>query len=127
MWLTSLRDYSLEEIFAKSRENDPQWPEEERLPWAKAKQQFDASLFSYPVINQRPYSELVNQTKCPTLLIIGENGIVSRKVAENAARLWKFKEPFKWVQIKGATHNIRRDNFEEYKVALFDFLKTLPT
>jgi len=125
--LTSLRNLTLEEIVAASREMDPQWPEEERLPWARAKQQFDESLFFYPVVNESHYSELVPKIKCPTLLIIGENGIVTRETAANAARLWKSKQPFKWVQIKGATHNIRRDNFNDYKAALFDFLKGLPT
>ena len=125
-WLVGLRNLTLEEIIAASREMDPQWPEEERLPWAKAKQQFDPSLFAYPVINQSHYSELVPRIKCLTLLIIGENGIVTRETAASAARLWKSKQPFKWVQIKGATHNIRRDNFKDYKAALFKFLKALP-
>jgi pimeloyl-ACP methyl ester carboxylesterase len=105
---------------------DPQWPETERLPWARAKQQFDPSLFSTMVINPRNYDELVPKIKCPTLLIAAENGIVSREVAENAAKLWKSKHPFQWVQIKGATHNIRRDQFQAYQDALFGFLKTLP-
>ena len=125
-WLTGLRNLTLEGIVAASRESDPQWPEEERLPWARAKQQFDESLFFYPMVNNSPYSELVPKIKCPALLIIAETGIVSREVAENAARLWKSRQPFKWVQIRGATHNIRRDNFKDYQAALFDFLETLP-
>ncbi len=125
-WLSDLQNCSLEEIVTKSREAAPQWPEEERLPWARAKQQHDISLSSYPIIDKRHYSELVTQIKCPTLLIIAEKGIVTAEVAANATRLWKSKEPFKWVQIKGTSHNIHRDNFEGYKAALFDFLKVLP-
>jgi hypothetical protein len=53
-------------------------------------------------------------------------GIVSPEVAASAARLWKSKQPFQWVQIKGATHNIRRDNFADYRAAVFDFLQNLP-
>ncbi len=125
-WLTGLRKLTLEGILQESRKSDPQWPEEERLPWARAKQQFDVELFQYPIVNEHHYSELVPQIKCPTLLIIAEQGIVTPEVAVNAAKLWKSKQPFKWVQIKGTTHNIRRDNFGEYKAALFDFLKNLP-
>jgi N-formylmaleamate deformylase len=125
-WLAGLRHLSLEGIIAESRKLDPPWPEEERLPWAKAKQQFDDSLFSYVVINERPYTELVPRIKCPALLIIGESGIVTGETAARAARLWKSQQPFKWVQIKGATHNIRRDNFPEYEAAVFEFLKNLP-
>lgn len=124
-WLTGLRALPLDGIVAKSRERDPQWPEEERLPWARAKQQFDDSLFSYPIVNERHYSELVPRIKCPTLLIIAENGIVTAEAAANAAKLWRSKQPFKWVQIKGTTHNIRRDNFKDYKAAVFDFLQSL--
>ncbi|MHB8104163.1 MAG: alpha/beta fold hydrolase [Dehalococcoidales bacterium] len=125
-WLLGLRDLSLEQLVAESRKMDPQWPEAERLPWARAKQQFDVSLFKNMIVNPRSYDELVPKIKCPTLLIIAEQGIVSKEVAENAAKLWKSKQPFKWVQIKGATHNIRRDNFPDYRDAVFGFLKALP-
>lgn len=125
-FLIGLRKLSLEGIVEESRKLDPQWPEAERLPWAKAKQQFDSTIFSTMTVNPHSYDELVPQIKCPTLLIIAENGIVSKETAENAARLWKSKQPFKWVQIKGATHNIRRDKFQEFQDALFSFLKALP-
>src|SRR4030042_1685979 len=104
---------------------DPPWTDEERLYWARAKQQFDPSLFSTMVLNPNSYDELAPKIKCPTLLIIAENGVVSRETAENIARLWKSRQPFKWVQIMGATHNIRRDNFPAYRDSLFGFLKDL--
>ncbi|MGD0780577.1 MAG: alpha/beta hydrolase [Dehalococcoidales bacterium] len=125
-WLLGLRNLSIEELVAESRKMDPQWPEKERLPWAKAKQQFDASLFLHMIVNPHSYDELVPKIKCPTLLIIAEKGIVTKEVAEHAAKLWKAKHPFKWVQIKGTTHNIRRDNFPDYQEVLFKFLKSLP-
>jgi len=125
-WLTGLRHLTLEGIIAESRKSDPQWPEQERLPWARAKQQFDDSLFSYPVINEHHYSEIIPRIKCPALLIIAENGIVTAETAARAAKLWQSKQPFKWAQIKGSTHNIRRDNFPEYKAVLYNFLKNLP-
>jgi pimeloyl-ACP methyl ester carboxylesterase len=125
-WLAGLRNLKLEDIAQESRKLDPQWPEAERLPWAKAKQQFDASLFKYSIINEHPYTETVPKIKCPTLLIIAEHGAVSQKDAENAAKIWKSKAPFKWVKIMGATHNIRRDNFPDYKNAVSSFLKALP-
>jgi pimeloyl-ACP methyl ester carboxylesterase len=125
-WLMGLRNLSLEDAIEESRKSDPQWPEAERLPWAKAKQQFDVSLFENMIVNPRSYDELVPKIKCPTLLIIAEQGIVTRQVAEHAAKLWKAKHPFKWVQIKDATHNIRRDNFQDYRDAVLSFLKYLP-
>jgi N-formylmaleamate deformylase len=124
-WLAGLRNLSLEDIVKESRKLDPQWLEAERLPWAKAKQQFDAELFRNMIVNPRTYDEIVPKIKCPTLLIIAEQGIVSKETAEHAAKLWKSKQLYKWVQIKGATHNIRRDNFPDYREAVFDFLRTI--
>ena len=124
--LVSLHNLALEEIIEEGRKRDPGWSDEDRLVWAKAKQQFDPSLFSRPIIFERPYEELVAKIQCPTLLIIGDTGIVTAEVAENAARMWKSEQPYQWVQIKNATHNIRRDRFDEYCGKLFCFLQALP-
>jgi pimeloyl-ACP methyl ester carboxylesterase len=117
---------TLEEVIAEGRAQNPRWSEAEIAPWAKAKRQFDPSLFSKPLLNQRSYTDLVPKIKCPTLLIISDGGLVTAETAAHAARLWKSKQPFKWVQIKSAGHNIRRDQFAAYKEALFSFLKALP-
>ena len=124
-YLGGLGKRTLEEVVAEGRAANPRWSEAEIMPWAAAKQQFDLTLFSKPLLNQRSYAELVSLIKCPTLLIIAESGIVSKEVAENAAKLWKSKQPFKWVQIKGAGHNIRREQFEEYKNTLTGFLQLI--
>jgi pimeloyl-ACP methyl ester carboxylesterase len=125
-YLTGLSKKTLEELITEGRASNPRWSEEEVRYWAQSKPQFDNSLFSKMVINRTPYTELVPQINCPTLLITSESGIVPREVAENAARIWKSKYPFKWVYIKGAGHNIRREQFGEFKKAVFDFLGTLP-
>jgi len=124
-YLTGLSKKTLEELIAECRKDNPRWSEAEIKPWAQSKLQFDANLFSMMAINPGSYEALVPKIKCPALLVIAENGIVTREVAENAARLWKSKQPFKWVQIKGAAHNIRRENFKDYMEAVFDFLKSL--
>jgi N-formylmaleamate deformylase len=125
-FLKALGKRSTEEIIAESRKMDPGWAEAERLPWAQAKQRFDTNLFKKPLLNELSYEELVPRIKCPALLIISDGGIVTRKTAEKAAELWKGKQPFKWVQIKGAGHNIRREQFKEFKKAISAFLKALP-
>jgi pimeloyl-ACP methyl ester carboxylesterase len=124
-YLTGIAQRPLEEIVKESRKNDPTWAEEERIPWAIAKQQFDKNLFATMVINPHSYEELVPKIKCPTLLIIAEKGIVSKETAEKAAKLWKSKKPFKWVYIKGAGHNIRREQFAAFKKALLEFLEEI--
>jgi N-formylmaleamate deformylase len=117
---------TLEELIAEGRAANPRWSEAELVPWAKAKLEFDPALFSMMAINPRSYEEMVPEISCPTLLIIADGGLVTAEVAKNAAKLWKSKQPFKWVQIKGAGHNIRREQFGEFQKALFGFLATLP-
>jgi pimeloyl-ACP methyl ester carboxylesterase len=116
----------LKKIITEGRKLNPGWSEEELKPWAESKRQFDPDLFKKPLLNVRSYEELVPEIKCPTLLIIADAGIVSKNTAENAAKLWKSKLPFKWVQIKGAGHNIRREQFKAFKDAISGFLKNLP-
>jgi pimeloyl-ACP methyl ester carboxylesterase len=120
---TAFRERSLEDILDESRKIDPAWSEEDRVPWAIAKQQFDLSMFSRGPGNQRSYAEIVPLIDCPTLLICAEKGIVTTEVADNAARIWKSKKPFRWVRIMGAGHNIRREKLQEFLAAVMGFLR----
>jgi len=111
---------------AEGRKLNPRWSEAELKPWATSKLQVDPTMFSRPILNPRGYAELVPKIKCPTLLIISDGGIVPVATAQNAAKIWKSKQPFKWVLIKGAGHNIRREQTEAFKEAVLSFLKALP-
>ncbi len=71
------------------------------------------------------YKELVPKMNCPTLLIIAETGIVNPESARQAEKLWKSQYPFKWIQIMGAGHNIRREQFEKFKEVVATFLNSL--
>jgi N-formylmaleamate deformylase len=124
-YMASLRKKTLEELEAEGRASNPLWSEGEIKPWAESKLQYDTRLFDFMAVNPGSYKEQVTQIKRPTLLIIAENGLVSKATAEDAARLWKSPQPFKWVQIKDAGHSIRRENFPAFQEALFGFLKTL--
>jgi N-formylmaleamate deformylase len=125
-YFTELKRKPLDEIMQECRLSNPTWAEAEIRPWAESKLQFDIDMFSKMSVNPDLYEIFVPQIKCPALLIIAEGGIVPKDVAENAARIWTSKNPFKWVYILGAGHNIRRERFDEYKKAVFDFLDTLP-
>lgn len=120
--LTRLTQLSLEEIIAEGKKQNPSWPDEEFAYWAKAKQQFDPSLFSRQVFNPSLNNETAPDIKCPTLLIYADAGIVSEATAKRATELWKSNKPFRAVQIKGAGHNIRREQFSDFMKALNDFL-----
>jgi N-formylmaleamate deformylase len=122
--LLGYRQLTQDELIAECRKNNPRWSESEIVPWAKAKQQFDPDLFSKLFL--RPsYEELVPRIKCPTLLITSDGGVVSEEVARHASRLWTSKELFRWVKIKGAGHNIRREQFGAFMEAVSSFLREI--
>ena len=122
---TDLQKRRIQDIIMESRKMDPAWTEEERLPWATAKKQFDNNIFDYIVVNPHSYSEIVGKIQCPTLLITAENGGVSEETAKNIEKFWKSKAPYRWVRIKGAGHNIRREQYAAFMQALEAFLATL--
>jgi N-formylmaleamate deformylase len=110
------------DIIMESQKMDPAWPEEERLPWAVAKKQFDINIFNYIVVNPHPYEEVVVKIQCPTLLVTADQGVVTQETAEKIASLWKAKAPYKWVRIKGAGHNIHREQYAAFMQAVEEFL-----
>jgi len=112
----------LEKIKEQCRKDNPTWTEDDVIPWAISRKQFDPALLDKMMANTRPYEDIVTKLKCPTLLIIAENGIVSKETAQKAAKLWKSKKPFKWVYIKGAGHSIRREQYAAYIKAVNEFL-----
>jgi N-formylmaleamate deformylase len=116
---------TLKEIIEEGRKNNPGWAEAEIIPWAESKLQFDPTLFSKLQIDRPAYDELVPKIDCPTLLITSNGGLVKAKTAEHAAQLWKSDRPFRWVEIKGAWHNIRREQFAKYLEVLLEFLNSL--
>jgi N-formylmaleamate deformylase len=116
---------SREELIAACRKTNPAWSEAEIQPWADSKLQFDPALFSKLRPTFTDYVELVPRIDCPTLLIISDGGIVPVATARHAAELWQSKQPFQWVRIKGAGHNIRREQYGAFHDALFSFLRDI--
>jgi pimeloyl-ACP methyl ester carboxylesterase len=122
---TDLQKRRVQDIIMESRKMNPAWPEEERVPWAASKKQFDINIFDYIVINPRPFEEIVDKIQCATLLITADKGAVTQETAEKIGKLWKSKAPYRWVRINGAGHNIRREQFDAFMKAVEDFLKEI--
>jgi N-formylmaleamate deformylase len=119
---TELQKRRIQDIIMESRKMNPAWTEEERLPWATAKKQFDNNIFDYIVVNPHPYEETAAKIQCPTLLISAETGVTNEETAKKVAAAWQAKAPFRWVYIKGAGHNIRREQYAAFMKAVEDFL-----
>ncbi|MFP3896526.1 MAG: alpha/beta fold hydrolase [Anaerolineales bacterium] len=110
-----------EEWVAFCRRRSPHWHEDEVQPWADAKMQFSEHEeldLSIPLA----WQEIARKITCPALLITGdpeEGAIVAPEVAQEALELMPQAE---LAHIEGASHNIRRSQFEAYMEAIQDFL-----
>ena len=107
------------EITAMGRATAPSWHDDEFAAWTAGKRQVDASAMP---IYRTPWQDTVAQISVPTLLIHGEQqlgGIVTPAIAEEARQI---NPNITAVQISGAGHNIRRENFPAYLAAVRDFL-----
>jgi N-formylmaleamate deformylase len=121
-WVAPLKNQTREERLKIAHIENPTWAEEEQIPWADAKAQFNLDVFRYntPSI---PWREIVQNILCPILLITSDpekGAIVTPEVAQEASHLWK---DGKVIHIAGAGHNIRRDQFMQYEDAVTTFLK----
>jgi N-formylmaleamate deformylase len=122
-FLSGFNKKTREEIIEECRRANPAWSEAEIIPWAESKLQFDPTLFARMQLDRPSYTEQLPKIKCPLLLIISDGGVVSVNTAEQAAQLCTSHQPYQWVQIKGAGHNIRRDQFKQFYDALRAFLE----
>lgn len=107
------------DIAAMGRATSPGWHDDEFPAWTVAKQQVDPDAL--PVFPS-PWQDAVSRITEPTLLICGEEsrgGIATRAIAEEARALNPLLSA---VQIQGAGHNIRRENFPDFLLAVRSFL-----
>lgn len=113
-----------EGIIARGREQHPDWAEEEFGPWADAKLRVSPTFGGRGMrtAEQTAWRDVLPNVTCPVLLVTGdpENGaIVTPEAAEEATRL---NPRVKVVRLRGAGHNIRREQFDGFVPAVREFL-----
>jgi len=121
-WLMIVKDQPLEDVIAKCRHDSPTWAEIELQPWAESKKQFDTNFFGMVNGPFMPWVEVVRKISCPALLLTADTrrgAIVPPEVTDQVVQL---NPLFHVVNIPGAGHNIRRENFTGYMHALHEFL-----
>jgi N-formylmaleamate deformylase len=114
----------LEATIVRGRAASPSWAEEEFEPWAEAKLRvrrafLDDSTRTGPADEWR---ELLPRVRCPVLLVTSDpelGGIVTPERAQEATRLLPALQV---VRLRGAGHNIRREQFEPFVRHVADFL-----
>ena len=107
------------EITDMGRQLSPDWHIDEFPAWTLGKWQVDpqAMPLQFP-----PWQPSIEKISAPTLLIYGEparGGLVTPDVA---AEVMRINPSIRAVQIPGAGHNIRRENFDDFVSAVREFL-----
>jgi len=107
-----------------ARKMNAGWSDEELIPWIKSKRRLSGDFLSSmkSMDFESTKLETFEGLTCPAMMIIGDKekgSIVSLDAAKEAQR---FLPALKISHIQGATHNIRRDQFDAYVKVVRDFL-----
>lgn len=107
---------------AHGRAMHPIWADDDLVAWAQAQSRVDPDVVSWfnswPTTNR--WRNHVAALRCPGLLVTGDQSpTVTRNAAAQARELWP---QLQTVQIEGAGHNVRRDQFTPYREAVSRFL-----
>jgi N-formylmaleamate deformylase len=117
--VVTFRSLSTAEILAKGKASSPQWHDDDFPAWAEAKQQVDPGAL--PVYGA-PWQASMAALSVPTLLIHGEVAHGSLVTAELAEEIRSINPRVDLVEIAGAGHNVRRENFTGFLRAVRRFL-----
>ena len=123
-WLFELRTLPREERIARGFALNPPWVQEEIIPWANSKAEFNIAILesALAAVNTFHWREIMARIECPILLITGDPQLgasVTPETAQEATHLWKQGEV---VHIAGTGHNIRRDRYAELIAAVKAYL-----
>jgi N-formylmaleamate deformylase len=108
------------ELIAMGKATSPGWHEDDFPAWAAAKARVDPE--AYPAY-ARSWQEAVARISAPTLLIRGEAALGALVTPQIAAEAMAINPQIRTVEIPGAGHNIRRENFTAYLAAVRDVLR----
>jgi len=116
---------SIQALIEQAHEENPDWDEDELLPWAESKLQVSPNIATRVLAPRRRWSDYVRQATCPILLITADpdrGGLVTEKTAEEAAMYWRNGRA---VHVPNAGHSIHRDQFELVVQPVREFLNKM--
>jgi len=123
------KEMTLEQVIEAGHAGNehPAWDEIEFEPWAQAKQQISLNVFrgsrgrGIQELRGR-WQDLVPQIQCPTLLVTADpemGAIITPEVAQEVAQM---NANIQIARLRGAGHNIRREQFDLFIQAVTNFL-----
>ncbi|MEZ4660579.1 MAG: alpha/beta hydrolase [Caldilineaceae bacterium] len=120
--MTNFQNMTRAEVLEHGRQTNPLWSEAELAPWAEAKQQFNLRALNRMGTSVDNWPEIVANITCPALLITADVDKGAIVDAEGVAALKQAIPQLEVVNIAGAGHNIRREQFARYMAVVREFL-----
>ncbi len=120
--IIELKRLTREELIESNRASHPNWPEDERGPWADAKLRLSLNVtndFGEAGLDMRAAAQNV---RCPALLITADPSLGGIATAEDAADLQTLAPQLRVVIIARAGHSIHREQFEGVLQCVQNFL-----
>lgn len=108
------------DILAMGRKDSPGWHDDDFPAWATAKRQVDPEAFPHYTT---PWQQEVDRIDAPTLIVHGEprlGSLITPSIADEARAL---NRNIRTIEIPGAGHNVRRENFVGVLTAVRAFLR----
>lgn len=121
----AFRALSLTDRIAQGQAENPDWSEDEILPWAESKGEYNPEIMNSWLRGESRiplWREALARVTCPVLLITGDaekGGIVTPETTQETTRLCKQCDV---ARVSGAGHCIHRDRFTETMQVVQDFL-----
>ena len=122
-WITGLKTKTREELIAAQRAETPGWFEDELGPWADAKLRLSLSVLQRNGAPVADWPAVIRGITCPALLITADPACGAIVTEADAAALQALVPQLRVVQIAGAGHSIRRDQFDTYMQVVRGFLE----
>jgi N-formylmaleamate deformylase len=124
--MLELKRATFEELTAALRRDSPDWPEDERRRWARAKQRFHPDVTRIfagdPSVD---VAAVAAGVRCPALLLTGDRHRGALVTPEAAEGLRELVPQLEVVHLPGTGHSIRRDDPDGYGAAVRGFLASI--
>ncbi len=121
-WITDLKRKTREELITLQRVESPSWSDAELGPWADSKLRFSVGVLNDPGGAPLDWQTVLRRIVCPALLITADPARGGIMTAEAAAGLCSVIPQLQVVNIPGAGHSIRREQFDRYLDTVRAFL-----
>jgi len=122
-WITSLQTKTVDELVAICREDSPMWPEEDYLPWAESKLQLNMEAVSHlSMATPENLNDFFPEISCPVLFLKAD---ADEKERLRHRQIVATLPNGQIEHVKGAGHNVRRDQHDRTVKILKKFLDNL--